>query len=67
MTAAEGYDQGTWKRVGPEPRPTIVRRDARSGRAVIDIAAFKRLLKSLGADVGERLADAEKRQKKKAK
>jgi len=60
VTAAEGYDQGTWERIAPEPRPTIVRRDGKSGRAVIDIAAFKRLLKLLGTGVDARVSDAEK-------
>jgi hypothetical protein len=45
VTAAEGYDQGTWEHITPEPRKATGRKDGRSGRDVIDAAAFGRLAK----------------------
>jgi hypothetical protein len=60
----EGYDQGTWEHIAPEPRKVTGRKDGRSVRELVDVAAFKRLLKLLGADVVARIRDAEKRQKK---
>jgi hypothetical protein len=39
--------QGVWEMVGPRPRKITGREDGKSGRSIIDSAAFGRLLKQI--------------------
>jgi hypothetical protein len=54
-------EQGTWKHV--EPVKGTGRKT--SGRDIVDVAAFRRLLKLVGKEVDDRIRAAEKRQQKK--
>jgi hypothetical protein len=64
MTAAEEVYQGTWEHVRPEPSRRTVHETP--NRGIVDIAAFRRLVKLLTKDVGPRIRAAEERRQKKA-